>query len=59
MCNLKRVGWEYDFKHPWMDIIAWCKESFGETQTGNWEHGFCMIWFYDEAKLNWFLLRWS
>lgn len=63
MAGLK-LTWEWDKKHPWEDIISWCEQSFGPDYPGVWMYTWGgnykrHIYFYDQDRLNWFLLRWS
>ena len=46
--------------HKTVDVIRWCHETFGDVQyQKTWwvDRGF--IFFADEARYNWYKLRWA
>ena len=49
--------YQYDGRAPFRDIIAWCRESFGDQNI--WYSAFDTIWLSGDDAAMLFLLRWS
>lgn len=49
------LTWQYNGVAPWDELIDWCKAHIENA----WSFQFETIFFYTEADLTMFLLRWG